>query len=282
MSFETNSHAVVGFTRVIDRTCPSCRGIYASREHSMCPKCVAALVVPTVQTEKGIRPYCFTEVTIYPIMPEKIQKAYMEGIKKSKSLIPVFRLKIWGKYDEANNIVVPDGITPYLTPKRQIILKSNMVPDFGEPFETKHGRAIQILYVIKRWMGDSITLVGAKEGTTMAMDNAAALSAPAPKQAPVPTLLVTQGCTEDEELAKLELEIAEKKLKLLNMTKKAVPAPASAPAPITKQATTTDYTYDTVSSPDPTDMGEMVYEGASGYEEMAMAGGIDLFNEMGA
>lgn len=221
--FKTNYHATVGFTRVIDRACPTCKGIYSSNEHSVCPKCNVALVVPMANTTKGLRPYCFTEVTIYPIMDEKGQKAYVDKVQKSKALGFMVRLKLWGHYDEANNIVLPDNRTKYLTPKKQILVETNNPPIYNL-FTTKEKKTVvQILHEITH--GDRITFVGAKDNTAVA---APAQVAPAPKPAEVKqTTVVNNSTAELMELGKTIMDMTKRFETLMagvNTTKQA-PAP---------------------------------------------------------
>jgi hypothetical protein len=158
----------VGFTKVMDRTCGQCGGIYSSSEKSNCPKCNAPLIVPTIKTEKGPRPYCFTEVTLYPVMSQDIRQRYAAHREKAKGLPWIIRMKLWGKYDEKNNIVVPDRRTPWLTQKKEVRVLFQTPPIYTL-FESKeHGTSLQILYTVKR--GDDVQFLGPKEYSANAME----------------------------------------------------------------------------------------------------------------
>lgn len=220
--FKTNYHARVGFTRVIDRTCPTCKGIYSSNEHSVCPKCNVALVVPMANTTKGVRPYCFTEVVIYPIMSEAYQKAYVDKVQKSKALGFSIRLKLWGHYDETNNIVLPDNRTKYLTPKKEILVEINNPPIYSLFTTKEHKTVIQILHEIAH--GDSIRFVGAKDNTAVA---APAQVAPAPKPAEVKQAPVANSnTTEIMALGKTIMDMTKKFETLMAAANTATQAPA--------------------------------------------------------
>lgn len=267
--FNTEYHARVGFVKVLDRTCTQCKGIWASNEHSTCPKCGLQLVLPTIQTDKGPRPYCFTEVTIYPVMPEKFKTAYADKLQKSKSLPWLVRLKLWGHYDEVNKIVTPNGRTPYLTPKKEILVKTNTPPLYSI-FHTKEQVPIlQILHEIGK--NDSITFIGPKEASTIEQSTNAVVTPnvnPPQEVKPVTTSVSAQPESNAViEILKMKSELLETKLRLIELQSKSKPA-----MPPTE-----------VSSPDPENLSEASMnsyaEGDEGYSiEPLQELEMDLFS----
>lgn len=179
-----NYHARVGYTRVINRVCTTCKGVWASMEHSNCPKCNKALVHTAVKTPNGVRPYCFTEVTLYPVMPEKIKTTYMSKLQKSKSLGFIVKLKLWGHYDEATKTALPDNRTAYLTPKREVLVETNNPPLYSV-FHTREG--VPMLQILHEFgYGDKITYLGYKDNYNVEETTRQTLIPPAPVAAPIP------------------------------------------------------------------------------------------------
>lgn len=147
----------VGFTKVLDLTCSNHGGMYTSNEHSTCPKCGKALIAPTFTTKEGVvRPYCITEVTLYPQMPEDVTNQQSSRTDKAKGIMPIIRMSLWGRYNKDNNTVVPDPRTQYLVPKRLVRTLFNTPPVFTT-FTTK-GKVTKLeqKYVFDHRKGDQI------------------------------------------------------------------------------------------------------------------------------
>ena len=162
--YKTQISGNVRYVRTIDRVCPQCRAIYSSVEHSRCLKCGTQLIQTGKTTEKGYRPYCWTEVTIYPQLPEKVSTRYAEQLNKSKALGTAIRFKIWGRYDEAQGIAYPDNVVPHLD-GRQIMVEFNSPPTHT-PFATKdHVQCIEVAFELRRAEGDRVELLGHKKAS---------------------------------------------------------------------------------------------------------------------
>ena len=163
--YKTQISGNIGYVRTIDRMCPQCRAIYSSVEHSQCLKCGTQLIQTGKTTEKGYRAYCWTEVTIYPQLPEKVGIRYAEQLNKSKALGTAIRFKIWGRYDEAQGIAYPDNVVPYLEIGRPVMVEFNSPPTHT-PFAAKdHVQCIEVAFELRRGEGDKIELLGHKKAS---------------------------------------------------------------------------------------------------------------------
>jgi len=170
--FRTELTAKIGFTRLLDRTCPSCGGLYSSYEYAHCPKCQAVLVIPMHPAESGARPYCLTEVTLYPKMRKEDKDAHATRTKAAKGLLYTFRVILWGRYDKERNVVEPDARTRYLVPKRTIRVALYNPPTLI-PFTAKDGtQKIEMKYVFSAKSGDQIELLDEKQESSEMMAGA--------------------------------------------------------------------------------------------------------------
>ncbi len=154
--------AKIGFTKVLDLTCPQHGGMYSSNEKTTCPKCNSPLVSPTRKTEKGQIPFCLTEVTFYPMLPQEVKDSYAAKMKAAKGLPMIHRFVLYGYYDGETNTLNPDARTRYLVPKRTIRLEFNTTPLY-HPFEGKEGTGLEIKFVFSRKYGDEIEFLDAKQ-----------------------------------------------------------------------------------------------------------------------
>lgn len=181
--FRNEYTAKIGFTRVLDRTCSQCGGLYSSNEKSHCPKCQQPLIVPTHQTESGPRPYCFTEVTLYPMMRQEAKDKHSKRTAASKGLLFTIRMTLWGRYDKVSHEVQPDARTRYLVPKRTIRVLFNNPPTLL-PFIAKAdgSQRIELKYTFDSHDGDQIEFLDAKQ---TADANIAGAKTPTPTPDPV-------------------------------------------------------------------------------------------------
>lgn len=162
--------AKVGFVKTLDRTCQQCGGIYASNERSNCPKCGQPLVIPSHQTENGIRQYCFTEVTIYPLLQSDVKEAHKKRLAAANGLETVYRIVLWGKYDQTTNTLQPDARVRYLVPKRtiRVLLNTPPLPKLfqGNDKSTK----LELKYTFDARRGDQFQFLDSKQEATTHME----------------------------------------------------------------------------------------------------------------
>lgn len=163
--------AKIGFTKVLDLTCPKDGGMYSSNEKTTCPKCNQRLVPPTRKTEKGPVPYCFTEVTFYPMYPQDLKDSYAAKMKAAGGVPSVHRFVLYGYYDAQTNTLNPDARTRYLVPKRTIRLEFNTIPQY-RPFQGKDGAGLEIKFVFSKKYGDEIEFLDAKQEFALNQANA--------------------------------------------------------------------------------------------------------------
>jgi len=154
--------AKIGFTKVLDLTCPKDGGLYSSNEKTSCPKCNARLVSPTRKTDKGPIPFCLTEVTFYPMLPQEVKDSYAAKMQAAGGLPAVHRFVLYGYFDGPTNTLNPDARTRYLVPKRTIRLEFNTPPQY-RPFTGKNGDGLEIKFVFSRRYGDEIEFLDAKQ-----------------------------------------------------------------------------------------------------------------------
>ena len=188
--FRNEYIAKIGFTRTLDRTCGQCGGLYASNEKSHCPKCNQALIIPTHQTDEGPRPYCFTEVTLYPMMRQEAKDRHAKRTVAAKGLLYVIRMVLWGHYDKERSVVLPDNRVPYLVPKRTIRVLFNS-PQQLLPFTANDGsQKIEMKYTFDGRDGDQIEFLDAKQTAQANMEGAKTPTpTPEPVVAPTPDLV---------------------------------------------------------------------------------------------
>jgi len=184
--FRNEYIAKIGFTRTLDRTCGQCGGLYASNEKDHCPKCNQALIIPTHQTDEGPRPYCFTEVTLYPMMRQESKARHAKRTAAAKGLLYTIRMTLWGHYDKERNVVLPDNRVQYLVPKRTIRTLFNSPPQLL-PFTAKDkSQKIEMKYTFDGREGDQIEFLDAKQTAQAEMDGAKSPT-PTPETAAAPT-----------------------------------------------------------------------------------------------
>lgn len=163
--------AKIGFTKVLDLTCPKDGGLYSSNERTSCPKCSGRLVPPTRKTDKGQIPFCLTEVTFYPMLPQDVKDSYAAKMKAAGGLPSVHRFVLYGYFDAQTNTLNPDARTRYLVPKRTIRLEFNTTPQY-RPFTGKNGDGLEIKFVFSRRYGDEIEFLDAKQEFEINQTNA--------------------------------------------------------------------------------------------------------------
>ena len=247
-------HATVGYVRTIDRVCPTCKGIWSSRENATCPKCGISLVQMTATTEKnGVRPSCFTEIVLYPIIPEKEKVRYSEKMTKSKSLPFSIRLKLWGHYDEVNNVALQDNRVAHLPVKRTVLVDIGTVPLYSMFMAKGNTPVVQVLHEITS--EDKITFLGSKESYEIADKEIAKSAPPAP---PVEKKVVTSP-TPDSAV----IQLMQKQMDTMAKLMESVLATKSAPVETTKEVIVES------DAPDPGEHGcciESPMENTSGYD----------------
>lgn len=167
--FRNEYTAKIGFTRVLDRTCPKDGGLYSSNEKSHCPKCNTPLVIPSHQVEGGARPYCFTEVTLYPMMRKESKERHAKRTEAAKGLLYVLRMTLWGRYDKERNVVEPDPRTQYLVPKRTIRVTFNNPPTVIPYTAKDQTTKLEWKYTFDSRDGDQIEFLDAKQTAETAM-----------------------------------------------------------------------------------------------------------------
>lgn len=161
--FRNEYTAKIGFTRVLDRTCPKDGGMYSSNEKSACPKCNSPLIPPTRKTDSGPVPYCFTEVTLYPKMPKAMQDLHVKRTEASKSLFYTIRMILWGRVDKDLGVAVPDKRSMYLVPKRTIRVVFNNPPQL-KPFTAgDQSTKVEMKYTFDSRDGDQIEFLDSKQ-----------------------------------------------------------------------------------------------------------------------
>jgi len=232
--FRNEYTAKIGFTRTLDRTCGQCGGLYSSNEKSHCPKCNQALIIPTHQTDEGPRPYCFTEVTLYPMMRQEAKDRHAKRTVAAKGLLYVIRMVLWGHYDKERSVVLPDNRVPYLVPKRTIRVLFNS-PQQLLPFTANDGsQKIEMKYTFDGRDGDQIEFLDAKQTAQANMEGA---------KTPIPTPEPVVAPTPD--MAALAAQITAQVLKQLGAVKtgSALPAPNPADSGMS-EATAADYVPD--------------------------------------
>lgn len=170
--FRTEFIAKIGFTRILDRTCPNCGGLYSGYERATCPKCNANLVMPVYNTDEGPKQYCLTELTLYPKLPERVKKVHLARTKSAKGLLYTIRVVLWGRYDKERNVVEPDARTRYLVPKRTIRV-ALYDPPVPIPFTAKDGtQKLEMHYVFSDRSGDQIEFLDEKQESSEMMAGA--------------------------------------------------------------------------------------------------------------
>jgi len=232
--FRNEYIAKIGFTRTLDRTCSQCGGLYASNEKSHCPKCNQSLIITTHQTEEGPRPYCFTEVTLYPMMRQEAKDRHAKRTAAAKGLLYIIRMVLWGHYDKERNIVLPDARVPYLVPKRTIRVLFNN-PHQLLPFTANDGsQKIEMKYTFDGREGDQVEFLDAKQTAQANMDGA---------KTPIPTPEPVVAPTTD--MAALAAQITVQVLQQLGAVKagSVLPAPNPTEAGMS-EATASDYVPD--------------------------------------
>ena len=232
--FRNEYIAKIGFTRTLDRTCGQCGGLYASNEKSHCPKCNQDLIIPTRQTDEGPRPYCFTEVTLYPMMRQETKDSHAKRTAAAKGLLYIIRMVLWGHYDKERNVVLPDNRVPYLVPKRTIRATFNN-PHQLLPFTAKDGsQKIEMKYTFDGRDGDQIEFLDAKQTAQAEMDGA---------KSPIPTPEPVMAPTTD--MVALATQITAQVLQQLGAVKTGSTLPAPNPANAgMSEATASDYVPD--------------------------------------
>jgi len=179
--FRNEYTAKVGFTRLLDRTCPKDGGLYASNEKSHCPKCQSPLVQPTrpgepARNETGPIPYCFTEVTLYPLLRKEVKDKHAARTASAKGVLYVIRMTLWGRYDTERGVLEPDGRTQYLVPKRTIRVEFNNPPTLIPYTANDKSTKIEMKYVFDGRAGDQIEFLDAKQTATASMAGAEAVT----------------------------------------------------------------------------------------------------------
>ena len=186
--------AKVGFTRILDRTCSDCGGLYSSNEKSHCPKCAKPLVIPARPTSDGPLPYCFTEVTLYPLMRQETKDKHAKRTEAAHGLLYVIRVILWGTYDKERNIVVPDKRSQYMVPTRTIRALFNNPPTLI-PYTANDGsQKIEMKFTFDWRLGDQIEFLDAKQemATKIAEADTAIAQASNKTAAPVPDPAILQ------------------------------------------------------------------------------------------
>jgi len=164
--------AKIGFTRVLDRTCKQCGGLYSSNEKSHCPKCGQPVTIPTRQADDGPQAYCFTEVTLYPLMRQEMKDRHAKRTVAAKGMLYVIRMILWGHYDKERNIVLPDKRSQYMVPTRTIRVLFNNPPTLI-PYTAKDGsQRVEMKFTFDGHNGDQVEFLDAKQ--EMAVETAEA------------------------------------------------------------------------------------------------------------
>lgn len=189
--FRNEFTAKIGFTRVLDRTCGNCGGLYSSNEKSHCPKCNNPLHIPTRPSDTGPRPYCFTEVTLYPMMRQEMKDKHAKRTTASKGLLYTLRMTVWGTYDKERDIVLPDKRTQYLVPKRTIRVLFNNPPTLIPFTANDKSQKVEMKFTFDGHSGDQIEFLDAKQTADASMAGAEPPT-PEPTKAPVPNAAVLQ------------------------------------------------------------------------------------------
>lgn len=168
--------AKIGFTKVLDRTCAQCGGMYSSNEKSVCPKCNNQLVVPTFKAKDGsVRPYLMTEVTLYPLMRQDDRQDFEARTERAKGLGHLeIKMVLWGRYDKETNTVVPDARTQYLVPKRTVRVEFNTPPILRPYVSQKNNgqQRVEFKYALNSNRGDELEFLDSKQ-TAETMQNEA-------------------------------------------------------------------------------------------------------------
>lgn len=173
--------AKVGFVKTLDRTCKQHGGIYSSTEHSVCPKCQQPLVIPSHNTENGPRPYCFSEVTLYPLLQKEVKDRHEKRLKVAGGLITVIRVVLWGKYSQENNTLQPDPRVRYLAPKRTVRVLFN-TPPLPKAYTAKDGSTkLELKYTFDGRHGDQFEFLDSKQEATAHMEATSNVSQPSPQ-----------------------------------------------------------------------------------------------------
>jgi len=247
--FRTEFIAKIGFTRVLDRTCPNCGGLYSSYEQATCPKCNANLVMPAYNTDEGPKRYCLTELTLYPKLPERVKKLHLDRTKSAKGLLYTIRVVLWGHYDKERNVMEPDARTRYLVPKRTIRV-ALYDPPVPIPFTAKDGtQKLEMHYVFSDRSGDQIEFLDDKQEATEMMKSANQDQKVANTDNKVPTKVPT-----DVNNVQITPEMLTKVMAAIQQLGSVLPAPDPSEAKMT-MTDADDYVSKNQSRPLTTDVG---------------------------
>ncbi len=187
--FRNEYTAKIGFTRLLDRTCSKCGGLYTGSEYAHCPKCKQALVVPSFNTAEGPRKYCFTEVTLYPLMRQEAKDRHAKRTEAAKGLLYVIRMTLWGRYDKERDVVQPDPRTQYLVPKRVIRVLFNNPPTLIPYTANDQTTKVEMKFTFDIRDGDQVEFLDEKQTATALMEGT---KTPTPTEAPTPELEALQ------------------------------------------------------------------------------------------
>jgi hypothetical protein len=163
--FKNLSIRVRGFlghdNKLWDRTCPNCKGMYSSYQHSMCPKCNTQLVYIT--TSKG-KPMSVSEGTIYPAIGDAQKKADAQAVANRKNgMEPIWRFKIFSFADD-NGVLAPPPEHMHLKTGAfvEIMIHNHQpIPSF---FRTKDNKPmVEFMLMVYSGYGDTVKILKEKQ-----------------------------------------------------------------------------------------------------------------------
>lgn len=145
---------------LFDRTCPSCGGMYSSRERSNCAKCNAAL---TYITSTEGKPMSMSEGTINLAFGHKQEARDNTAIEKRGGMYPTYRFKLFEFMDEHGVLTPPQYHDECRKGAKIEILMMNhqLVP---KPFSTRKGEPrVELLIQVFTNYGDKLTMLTEQE-----------------------------------------------------------------------------------------------------------------------
>lgn len=148
---------------LFDRVCSQgCKGLFNSREHSVCPKCGQPLAY--ILGGKKKQPMAVSEGTIYPAIDKKRkEKDALEISKRANGLQPIYRFKLFSFINE-NGVLNPhpahdrcrSGVKVEIVSMDHQFLPSGFVADDGTA-------KVEILILVYENFGDYIKILSEAE-----------------------------------------------------------------------------------------------------------------------
>ena len=150
--------------KLFDRVCSQgCKGMFNSREHSVCPKCNGQLAY--ILGGKKKQPMAVSEGTIYPAIGKKQkERDAIEIGKRNNGLQPIYRFKLFSFINEDTGVLNPHEAHDRCRKgaKVEIVTMNHQFLPSG--FVSKEGEAkVEILVLVYDNYGDYIKVLSEAE-----------------------------------------------------------------------------------------------------------------------